>query len=64
LHGTLSGPATRKLCERASTVFGDQRFERLAGISNGHLYNLCHSTGYQRIRCHVDKTRPTPASPT
>ncbi len=61
LHGTLSGPATRKLCERACTVFGDPRFERLAGISNGHLYNLRHATGYQRIRCHVDKTRPTPA---
>mgnify|MGYP005853410607 CR=1 FL=1 len=37
LHGTLSGPATRKLCERACTVFGDARFERLAAISNGHL---------------------------
>ena len=35
LHGTLSGPATRKLCERAYTVFHDPRFERLAGISNG-----------------------------
>ena len=40
LHGTLSGPATRKLCARAFHLFGDRRFERLAGISNGHLYNL------------------------
>ena len=40
LHSTLSGPATRKLCERAYTRFGDQRYARLAGISNGHLYNL------------------------
>lgn len=60
LHGTLSGPATRKLCERAYTVFGDERFERLASISNGHLYNLRHSTDYQRRRRHVDKTRPSP----
>lgn len=60
LHGTLSGPATRKLCERAYTVFGDQRFVRLARISNGHLYNLRHSTRYQRQRRHVDKTRPSP----
>ncbi len=60
LHGTLSGPATRKLCERAYTVFGDERFERLATISNGHLYNLRHSTDYQRRRRHVDKTRPSP----
>ncbi len=34
LHGTLSGPATRKLCERAYRLFGDTRFERLAAISN------------------------------
>jgi transposase InsO family protein len=60
LHGTLSGPATRKLCERAYLVFGDKRFERLASISNGHLYNLRHSTGYRRRRCHIDKTRPSP----
>ena len=44
LHGTLSGPATRKLCARAVHLFGDRRFERLAGISNGHLYNLRHTT--------------------
>ena len=30
MHGTLSGPATRKLCERVWQVFGDARFERLA----------------------------------
>ena len=58
LHGTLSGPATRKLCERAYQLFGDVRFERLATISNGHLYNLRHSTTYQRVRGPLDKTRP------
>ena len=59
LHNTLSGPATRKLCERAFQVFGDARFERLAGISNGHLYNLRNSRIYQRLRGTYDKTRPT-----
>ncbi len=59
LHGTLSGPATKKLCERAFRVFGDPRFERLAAISNGHLYNLRHSKTYQRQRVAIDKTRPT-----
>ena len=58
LHDTLSGPATRKLCERAYGVFHDARYERLATISNGHLYNLRHSQGYQRQRGSVDKTRP------
>lgn len=57
LHDTLSGPATRKLCERALDVFGDQRFARLARISNGHLYNLRHSSGYQRQRQTFTKTR-------
>lgn len=60
LHGTLSGPATRKLCERAYRLFGDLRFVRLAHISNGHLYNLRHSSGYQRQRRHVQATRPSP----
>lgn len=32
LHGTLSGPATRKLCERAYTLYHDLRFERLARL--------------------------------
>jgi len=59
LHHTLSGPATRKLCERAYHVHGDPRFERLATISNGHLYNLRHSPRYQRHRHYRAKTRPT-----
>jgi len=33
LHGTVSGPATKKLMARALLLFGDARFERLAGIS-------------------------------
>nr|VFJ47771.1 MAG: Integrase core domain-containing protein [Candidatus Kentron sp. FW]VFJ62302.1 MAG: Integrase core domain-containing protein [Candidatus Kentron sp. FW] len=59
LHCTLSGPAIRKLCERAYEIFGDTRYQRLKSISNGHLYNLRQSHAYQRIRGHVDKTRPT-----
>ena len=37
--GQMSGPATRALMRRQYEVFGDERFERLAGLSNGHLYN-------------------------
>jgi len=59
LHGTLSGPATKKLMERALLVFGDARFERLAGISVSHLYNLRGSKPYQNKRRHWSKTRPT-----
>ena len=58
LHGQLSGAGTKKLCERMFRVYGDRRYERLAGISVSHLYNLRHSNGYQRQRRHFDKTRP------
>lgn len=62
LHGTLSGNATRKLCERAWQLFGETRYERLATVSHGHLYNLRHSTTYQRRRRGFDKTRPRQVS--
>jgi len=58
LHGTLSGLATKKLMERALLIFGDARYQRLATISVGHLYNLRHSIGYQRQRQVWTKTRP------
>lgn len=60
LHGTLSGNATRKLCERAYDVFGERGFQRLATISHGHLYNLRHSKLYRTKRRHYEKTRPNP----
>ena len=58
LHGTLSGPASKKLCERAWQVFKQAEYQRLAGISVSHLYNLRQSTPYYRQRGKVDKTRP------
>jgi hypothetical protein len=39
-HSTLSGPAAKKIMERALLVFGDVRFERLASISVSNLYNI------------------------
>lgn len=57
LHATLSGPATKKLAERAYTVFGQAQYARLAGISVAHLYNLRHAQGYRRRRGTVVKTR-------
>jgi transposase InsO family protein len=58
LHGTLSGPATKKLMERAFHLFADRRYERLAAISVAHLYNLRQRSGYQRHRKLWTKTRP------
>lgn len=57
LHGTLSGSITQKLCERAWQVHGDVRFERLATLSNGHLYNLRSDKTYRSMRGAFDKTR-------
>lgn len=58
LHDTPSGPAVKKLCERAFERFGDARYERLATISVSHLYNLRHSKPYRSRRGHFDKTHP------
>jgi hypothetical protein len=58
LHGRISGPATKKLMERALGLFGDLRYERLALISVAHLYNLRQRPGYQRHRQVWTKTRP------
>jgi transposase InsO family protein len=57
-HDTPSGPAIKKLCERACQLFGEAEYERLATISIGHLYNLRKSQGYLRQRRSVEKTRP------
>jgi len=58
LHGTLSGPATKKLCERAWQVFKQAEYQRLASISVSHLYNLRQSTPYARQRGTIKKTHP------
>jgi len=58
LHGTLSGPATKKLMERAWRLFGDPRYERLALISVAHLYNLRQRPGYLQRRQSWSATRP------
>lgn len=57
LHGTLSGPATKCLLQRAVTLFGDQRYGRLAGISVAHLYNLRRARSYAVRRRHWTKTK-------
>ncbi len=59
LHSTPCGAAAKKLCEWMYRIHVDVRFEQLSHISVSHLYNLRHSTGYQRQRRHFDKTRPT-----
>jgi hypothetical protein len=57
LHETPNGLRVKKLCERAYHVFGQKEYERLAGISVSHLYNLRQSFGYQNLRRHYEKTK-------
>ena len=52
------GAQPRKLPRRAVEVFGDRRFERLARLSNGHLYNLRKRQLYRQRRVSYRKTRP------
>ena len=60
--GQMSGLATRELLRRQHEVFGDTRFERLAGISNGHVYNLRASRTYATKRRVWTKTRAVTSS--
>ena len=59
LRGALSRPATMALLQCAFEVFRDARYERLAGICNGHLYDLRRSRTYARVLGAKDATRPT-----
>ena len=53
----VCGVAIVHLLRRAFTVYGDQRYERLATLSVSHLYNLRKTGGYRAQRTHFTKTR-------
>lgn len=57
-HEQLSGPATRKIMEREFHVYGREEFERLAGISVAHLYNLRQRSEYRNQASEFIKTKP------
>ena len=58
LHETPCGHAVKKLLERSSEVFSDDRYQTLATISVSHLYNLRASKTYQLQRRSFEKTKP------
>ena len=53
----VCGAAIVHLLHRALHVYGDARYERLAGLSVSHLYNLRKSVHYQVQRRRFTKTR-------
>ena len=57
LHKNLSGPATKKLCERAYKTYHQAEYERLCVISVAHLYNLRKTYHYRNHRHHYTKTQ-------
>jgi transposase InsO family protein len=61
-HGTLSGPATQKILQRAAYDFGEAQYERLAKLSVAQLYRLRQSRQYRQQRVSYQATRPTPIS--
>ena len=61
-HEDLSGPAVRRILEREYRVFSKPEYERLAGISVSHIYNLRASEGYRRRRVRVARLARGPAS--
>jgi transposase InsO family protein len=58
-HETLSGPATRRILERAHQVYKQPEYVRLATISVAHLYNLRKHSRYRERLLNYAKTRPT-----
>lgn len=58
-HARLSGPATKRIFERAYTIFGDQEFVRLQNISVAHLYTLRLRRQYTSKTKYFTKTQAT-----
>lgn len=56
-HLDVCGPAVAHLLRRAYETYGDSRYQRLAGLSVSHLYNLRKSAAYQQQRRTFKETR-------
>jgi hypothetical protein len=59
-HGTLSGPATRRILQREYNEFHIQAYQRLAAISSAHIYRFRKTGEYRNHHTSYQPTRPTP----
>jgi len=58
LHDCLSGPATKKIMERETEIYGHMDFRNISRISIAHLYNLRCSYLYRSITKRYTRTKP------
>jgi len=56
-HGRMSGPATKRIMERAYAIYGDKRFARLQGVSVAQIYRFRKSRAYRNVAQTIAKTR-------
>ena len=61
-HLGLSGPAVGRLLYRAWAVYGDSEYQRLAGISVSHIYNLRAREAYRKYRAVYRATQSSPVA--
>jgi transposase InsO family protein len=59
-HGTLSGPATRRILQREYNDYHIDAYQRLAAISSAQIYRFRKTGEYRRHHTSYQPTRPTP----
>jgi len=56
-HENLCGHATKKLFERAYVIESNEEYKNLSVVSVSQIYNMRHSSGYQKQRRLFTKTQ-------
>jgi hypothetical protein len=59
-HGTLSGPATRRILQREYNQYHIEAYQRLAEISSAQIYRFRKTAEYRKRHTNYQPTRPTP----
>src|SRR5579859_3609720 len=59
-HGTLSGPATRRILQREYREYHIEAYQRLAAISSAQIYRFRKTAEYRKRHTSYQPTRPTP----
>jgi len=59
-HGTVSGPATRRILQREYHQYHIEAYQRLAAISSAQIYRFRKTAEYRKRHTSYQPTRPTP----